>query len=233
MLCSISEKNGFKNQFSCSYYEYNDESGHNNSEGNCALVATYNSFLSLKNTGKCTRFNSSTSKINIKSDKLYSKYANRIKGDDVYFVSDSVYYNKIPILYQKIRNRAVDEFGYEVGDFSHRDLEELIPWVAKKYKYTISAENDYVFSFEDNVKGEIDNGNPTIYNIAHHYPYNGHSVCILGYRIYSRTKSFLGIKFTDKVKIAIVHNGWDNKETYLDFNNTLKTGCFTRLEVKK
>ena len=235
MLCQNFKTSGMKNQFSCSYYEHKEKNGKSNhSEGNCALVAAYNSCISLKKSGKCSRFNSNISKINIKKDKLYSKYANKTVKGNTYFVSTAVNKDKVPTLYQKIRNRAVSKYGYEVDNFYHGDLEEMIPWIGNQYNYKITAENDYLFTFEDNVVNEIKKGYPTIFNIAYQSssPYSSHSVCVVGYRTYTKTTSFLGIKFTDNVNIAVIHDGWSDDLRYLDYESAILVGCFTRIRVK-
>lgn len=75
----------------------------------------------------------------------------------------------------------------------------------------------YVWSFNDQVKKEINADRPVIMNILRGY-YGNHKVTVCGYAIYKRTKSYLGIKITKTYDMVQVYDGWSTNKKYIDYS---------------
>ena len=81
--------------------------------------------------------------------------------------------------------------------------------IIRKYFYTPKTSGIYVWTFNGQVKKEVDAGRPVTMNIARGY-YGNHSVTVVGYKIYKvNGKTYPMIQVSD---------GWKASYRYIDYN---------------
>lgn len=78
------------------------------------------------------------------------------------------------------------------------------------YNYNSNCNGVYIWSFNSQVKGEIDAGRPVILNITSGY-YGNHSVVVNGYEIYEIN----GVEYP----FIQVSDGWVYGYRYIDYND--------------
>lgn len=143
-------------------------------------------------------------------------------------------YTNIPAnkntIYKKVVSIAKG-YGYtsDGGTFPTK-INNIAQDLFRAYSYKSSSSNGiYVWTFNGQVKSEVDSNYPVIMNIARGY-YGDHSVTVCGYKIYkigSKTHNFIA-----------VYDGWVNAVRYIDyeaFANDLITsgfGSFNTIRVK-
>lgn len=131
-------------------------------------------------------------------------------------------YTKIPSNYEKIYSKVLKvakNYGYSEknGTFPTK-INNIIDDVLDDYNYSKSySKAYYIWSFNSEIKGEIDNNRPVIMNILRGY-YGDHSVTVCGYRIY-KTKHKLPIagSYTRTHNMVCVYDGWKRQVRYIDF----------------
>lgn len=121
-------------------------------------------------------------------------------------------------IYKKVE-KVAKKYGYSSSNgTSPTKINNIVDDVLKNYGYGESKCNGiYAWTFNGEVKEEIDSNKPVIMNIARGY-YGDHTVTVCGYSIYKRTKKFLGIKTTKTYNMIQIYDGWSTSKKYIDFS---------------
>lgn len=61
-------------------------------------------------------------------------------------------------LYLKIRDIAINNYGYKNDGISYFKIDDLIRTVSSEYKYSLKVGNIWFWSFQSQVKNEINKG---------------------------------------------------------------------------
>lgn len=127
--------------------------------------------------------------------------------------------------------------GYNLGNTEY-EIYSKVKKVAKRYNYSAKWSTPFVFidnivndileeygyhkakcwsryryTFDREVKKEIDNNRPVIMNIALGY-YGNHTVTVCGYAIYNEENIFWGNRRHNMIQ---VYDGWKNTRAYIDY----------------
>lgn len=140
---------------------------------------------------------------------------------------DSNYYD----IYAKVRKAAV-KYGYSPSKgVGFTKINNIVDDVLHNYGYKKGkCKGIYIWTFDKQVKKEIDGNHPVIMNIARGY-YGNHTVTVCGYAIYKRSGGW-------KHNMIQVYDGWDSTRRYIDyeaFANDLITsgfGSFNTIRMK-
>ena len=73
------------------------------------------------------------------------------------------------------------------------------------------------WSFQSQVKKEIDAGFPTMWNTARGQ-YSGHSMVVNGYQCYKREKGFWIFRLTEYRYLMFLNDNWQEKDIYFDLD---------------
>lgn len=213
----------YMDQFDLSiYHELKDEIPL--SEGNCSLASVYSLLNYLKISGQYPKLPSSSSEIwyDATKDSFYKKYSKKTN----YEITTPI---KLPELYLKIREYAINTYGYEVSGTNPFRIPKMIEAVGKKYGCSLKTKHILVWSYESQVVKEIDNGHPTIWNMANSSSYGSHSTVVTGYKTYRKTKKVLGFKLYSYVQLLELNDNWKTTAQYFDFTNYAAFGSFVRV----
>lgn len=152
-------------------------------------------------------------------------------------------YTKISSSYKKIYEKVkkyAEKYGYtpSKGTFPTK-INNIVNDVLKDYGYGKSkCKGIYIWTFNNQVKKEVDNKRPVIMNIARGY-YGNHTVTVCGYAVYKRTKKKLGIKTTKTYNMIQVYDSWSTNKRYIDYSAfaydliTSGFGSFNTVTMKK
>ena len=129
------------------------------SEGNCTLSSVYSMLNYLQRVGKFCGMPAGyeVELCNPERDLFYGKY----KGNAMYYIRKACL---LPCLYVTVRNCACREYGYETDGVEPSAVEGIIESVASEYGYRINAVSSVIPLFSLNIKKEIDEGKPVIWN---------------------------------------------------------------------
>lgn len=130
-------------------------------------------------------------------------------------------YSKIPsntnAIYKKVL-KVAKKYGYteKNGTFPTK-INNIIDKTLDEYGYPKSySKGVYMWTFEAQVKNEIDKYRPVVMNIARGY-YGNHSVTVCGYSIYqTKHKSWIG-SYRKTHNMICVYDGWDRGYRYIDY----------------
>ncbi len=108
--------------------------------------------------------------------------------------------------------------------------------VMKNYGYSnFPAQLILIWSFDSQVKKEIDLGYPTIWNTARGQ-YGAHSMVVIGYKRYYKQHKIWFIKWKEYKNLMILNDNWSTTETYFDLDaygwNLFHEGFGTFLRVR-
>lgn len=123
----------------------------------------------------------------------------------------------IPTLYNDVRTYYRDNCGYKTEGASPFNATSCVKSVSQKYNASMSAKHILIWSFSSQVKKEIDNNRPTIWNEAFG-TYKDHSMIVKGYEIYSKTTSWWIFKSTSYVYLMEMNDNYDSNNKYIDFD---------------
>lgn len=204
------------------YYEMKD--GKKYSEGNCSLAAVYALMNYLQSSGKYPKLPKASSIVSYQAtkDTFYNKY----KKKSNYVIETP---KILPKLYVNIRDYAEKQYGYEVSGSNPFNIGTIVQQVGKQYGYNLKTNHILVWSYENQVVNELKGNHPIIWNMANSSTYGSHSTVVVGYRTYRKTKSFLGIKMYDYVKLMALNDNWNKSVQYFDFTNYLAFGSFVKV----
>ena len=140
---------------------------------------------------------------------------------------DGNYYD----IYAKVRRVAV-KYGYSPSKGTgFTKINNIVDDVLHNYGYKKGkCKGIYLWTFDKQVKKEIDGNHPVIMNIARGY-YRNHTVTVCGYAIYKQS----GGRIHNMIQ---VYDGWDSFRRYIDFEafaNDLITsgfGSFNTIRMK-
>ncbi|MDO4317838.1 MAG: hypothetical protein Q4C48_06460 [Lachnospiraceae bacterium] len=194
------------------------------SEGNCSLSSVYSLLNYLKISGQYDKLPSSSSQTwyNATKDSFYSKY----KKKKNYEIETPI---RLPNLYLAVREYAIDTYGYEESGTNPFRIPKMIEEVGKKYGCKLKTKHILIWSYESQVVKEIDNGHPTIWNMANSSSYKSHSTVVTGYKTYRKTKKVLGFKLYSYVELLELNDNWETTAQYFDFTNYNAFGSFVRV----
>ena len=113
-------------------------------------------------------------------------------------------------IYDEVETISV-EYGYNDQDgLGHTKINNVCEDYLQDYNYNSNCNGVYIWSFNSQVKGEIDAGRPVILNITSGY-YGNHSVVVNGYEIYEIN----GVEYP----FIQVSDGWVYGYRYIDYND--------------
>ena len=220
---SIHESEDYLTQFKASIYTKTQTYS---SEGNCALVAIYNSMMYIRNNVKGVLSNippaSFTAIVNPTSDPFYKQ---------ALLHNYTAQSKNLPCLYYVIRNFAISDYGYTVyngklpdGCSSGKSLStnlmtEFINKVANYFNQS-SFVSYYRGANITEFTASIKQNYPAIVNLSADDPvYGDHSVVLTGYLIYKKYTTVLGIKTCTKtVNIIRILDGWIGDTNYIFYD---------------
>lgn len=213
----------FVEQWDLSIY-YQIKSDGKYSEGNCVLSSCYSLLNYLQSTGKYPNLPKSSSETSYDAtkDSFYKKYS----SNSSYEIETP---KTLPTLYCKIRNYAVKNYGYEVGNVNPFNIGSIIKGVAKSYGYNLTTSDIIIWTYEDQVVKEINGGHPIIWNMANSTSYGPHTTVVTGYRTYTKTTTILGINFYSYVQLMQLNDNWSSSARYFDFTNYSAFGSFVQV----
>ena len=138
-------------------------------------------------------------------------------------------------IYDKVKKVAV-KYGYtnKKGTWPTK-INNIVNEVADNYGYEKSKCNSiYVWSFNNEVKKEIDAARPVIMNITTGY-YGNHSVTVCGYKIYRKKKTLFNFVYYQYYYMIAVYDGWTDEIRYIDYNAFAQSnlGSFSKIKMKK
>lgn len=146
-------------------------------------------------------------------------------------------YNKI---YKKVKSIATKYYGYtsKKGTFPTK-INNIVEHVLDDYGYGKSKCNGiYIWSFNNEVKKQIDNNKPVIMNIVRGF-YGSHSVTVCGYAKYNVKKTTLFFTTNTNYNMVRLYDGWRNYVRYLDYKAfaydliSAGFGSFNTITMKK
>lgn len=121
-------------------------------------------------------------------------------------------------IYKKVK-KVAKKYGYtKKKGTAFTKINNIVDDVVHDYGYKKSkCSGIYVWTFDNQVKAEIDNNRPVIMNIARGY-YANHTVTVCGYAKYTCTKKVLGITTKKTYNMIEVYDGWSNSKRYIDYS---------------
>ena len=159
-------------------------------------------------------------------------YYYRSKG---YTKIDKSYSN----IYKKVKSVATKHGYTKKGGTKFYKINNIVDDVLREYGYKeCKCSSVYAWTFNSEVKKEIDSNRPVIMNIARGY-YGDHSVTVCGYGIYTSTKKVLGINRTKTHNMVQVYDGWTTSKRYIDYEAfaydliSAGFGSFTKITMKR
>lgn len=235
------------NQFDTSYYikvklnQNYSETRTTQSEGNCVLNSVYMALLSWQDMGYVTNLPTGVSNIytSIENDPLYEYYGTGIVrqgGNDGSSNSgtggsggtdDWEYYKwktnlddliNMPILYQNIRNYAVNQYGYTPES---KFVFDNIPALGQYVANTLYNNNIRISKLQLSLDA-LDNldTKAIIMGINNSSTYGNHAVVVLGYHKYTYTSGWWIFSYTSYAYFFEVADGWKNDVVVFDPNTS-------------
>lgn len=130
-------------------------------------------------------------------------------------------YKKIDSSIDKIYNKVLavaKKYGYteKRGTFPTK-INNIIEKVLDDYGYGKSySKGIYVWSFNNQVKKEINSNRPVVMNIARGY-YGNHSLTVCGYQIHKSKHKLLWGSYNKTHNFIQVYDGWSRGKRYIDY----------------
>lgn len=195
-------------QYDLSIYYAN--SGHT-SEGNCTLTAIFSALSYLQQMGKAPSLPASVTTVSVDAttDVFFQKY----KQDPTFVIQTP---KTLPILYEDLRQLAIDKYRYQVGSVSPLTIETITKTILTKYGCELPVVNHYLWSYEFEALQQINAGLPVLMNTANSATYGSHSMVITGYRCYRKTSQFDRLTYHDTICLLQVNDSWDTQPRYYD-----------------
>ncbi len=201
-------------------------------EGNCTLSAMLGIMQYLRDYKGLSKLPLTTTTIDPKNDSFYEKLMD--KGYSAYKVT-------VPSIYSTIRSKAIN-YGYKIESnaWTSINMANIFTKVMNEYGYMNNSLNGYaylmlVWSFESQVKNEIDAGFPTMWNSARGQ-YGSHSMVVNGYRRYYKNHKIWFIKWKEYKNLMILNDNWQLNDIYFDLDayglNLWSEGFGTFLKVR-
>lgn len=208
-------------QYDTSLYYENLSNNGSRSEGNCVLNSIFQLLNYYQKCGLCSNLPSLEDKtfVDITKDYFYEKYVN----NDKYFM----YSKDLPNLYLKIREIAINKYGYRNEDIDYFKIDNLIRAVLSKYGYSLKVENIWLWSFQSEVKNQINEGYPILWSMANSSTYGAHTTVVTGYKQYRKIKKIWFIKIKHYVNFMQLADNWNSEKRYFDFTHYYAFGGFT------
>ena len=220
---------GYKNVTQNSYNNYTKDG---KGEGNCTLSAMFGIMQYLRDYKSMSKLPSTTTTIDPTKDSFYKE----LTGDGY-----SAYKVTVPSIYAMIRNKAIN-YGYKAssGALTSINMANIYMDVMNAYGYNNNILRRYaymvlVWSFESQVKREIDAGYPTMWNTARGQ-YGSHSVVVNGYRRYYKNHKIWFIKWKEYKNLMSLNDNWGSADIYFDLDaygcNLWSEGFGTFVQVR-
>lgn len=138
------------------------------------------------------------------------------------------------VIYEKVKAKA-KKYGYsDKKGLDYTKINDVVDDVLEDYGYPQSkCKAVYIWTFDKEVKKEIDNNHPVIMNIARGY-YKDHTVTVCGYAIYKES----GLIFDTTHHMIQVYDGWNSSRRYIDYEKfaydlvTSGFGSFNIIKMK-
>ncbi len=218
-----SSEDYLKQSIASIYSKYDKEKQTYLTEGNCALVAIYNSMMYIRNNVKGVLSSippaSFTVTISPTSDPFYKQ---------ALLHNYTAQSKNLPCLYYVIRNFAISDYGYTVDNGKLPDgcssgkslstnlMTEFISKVANYFNQS-SFVSYYRGANITEFTASIKQNYPAILNLSGDPLYKDHSVVVTGYSIHKKYTTVLGIKTCTKtVNIIRILNGWSKDYIFYD-----------------
>lgn len=183
-------------------------------EGNCTLSAMFGIMQYLRDYKGMSKLPSTTTTINPRNDSFYTELIG--KG---YSASTET----VPSIYATIRSKAIN-YGYkaESSAWTSINMANIYMDVMNAYGYSNNMWRRYaylvlVWSFESQVKREIDAGFPTMWNTARGQ-YGSHSMVVNGYRRYYKNHKIWFIKWKEYKNLMTLNDNWRSTDIYFDLD---------------
>ncbi len=210
------------------YSLYYDKNGLG--EGNCTLSAMFGIMRYLRDNKGMSSLPSETMVAHPENDSFY---------DDLIGKGYTTKENKnFPLLYEAIREAAKDyKYTAESKAWTSINMANIYMDVMNKCGYSNNMYYRYAYliltwTFESQVKKEIDLGFPTMWNTAKGQ-YGAHSMVVNGYKIYSKTHRLWFITWKENKKLMSLNDNWGETDVYMDFDAYSRKECFgTFLQVR-
>lgn len=204
------------------YFTKQADTGFYKAEGNCMLNACYNILGYLSINGACPDIVSPYAEEYVESDPYAARYAKKNvtpRFPDFY-----------PTLYLKVRKAAIEKYGYTVIQGNPFTEPGIISTVASGYGYSLKINHDIFRSFAYDVLPFINAGYPVLWNTANSKTYQSHTMTVMGYRIYAKKASFLGINFYKYEKLLEISDNWAYSARYFDYGSYYGIGSFVTVQ---
>lgn len=232
----LSKEFDYVDQFSTSYYmckqlDQNQQYKGEHSEGNCALNSLYMTLISWQKHGLVKNLPTNTIDLrdSIMSDPLYNEYGSGIvknyQSDDPddseikykKWVCNSNYFlAKIPVLYQSIRDYAVNQFSYtpESG-VAVLNIPAIGYYIANTLYH-----NDITFGMTQELTYALSHisSEAVCLIINKSKTYKNHAVVVLGYHEYSCTTGWWIFSSTKFIYFYEIADGWSEELKIFDPN---------------
>ena len=227
-LETIKRLNGYKNVVQNKYTIYIKNGV---GEGNCTLSAMYGIMQYLRDNKRMTKLPSDEVTIDPKTDSFYDRLT-----QDGYISQKTT----LPHIYETIRRKSID-YGYtnESTAWTSINMVNIYHDVMAAFEYSSGFFKRYAkvvlnFSFESQVKRQIDAGLPIMFNTARGQ-YGSHSMVVNGYRRYSKEHKFWFIKWTEYKNLLSLNDNWQKLDICFDLDayktNIFKEGFGTFMQV--
>ncbi len=132
-------------------------------------------------------------------------------------------YNKIPQDYKEIYDEvlkvAIDNGYTQKKGTNPLKIKRIFIEVLNNYGYKkCHSKGVYIWSFNKQVKNEIDNDRPVVMNIARGH-YKDHSVTVCGYFTCKTKHKILFGHLKKKHEFVCILDGWNREYRYIDFKS--------------
>ena len=193
---------GYTNVYQNDYGNYVSSTGYG--EGNCTLSAMLGIMQYLRDCKSMSKIPNSNVSVNPVNDSFYTKLINQ--G----YTASTV---TVPSIYSTIREKAIN-YGYTASSnaWTSTNMANIYKDVMNEFGYSNNMANRYawmilVWSFESQVKAEIDAGYPTMWNTARGQ-YGSHSMVVKGYQQFYKEHKIWFIKWKEYKNLMILNDNW-------------------------
>ena len=169
-------------------------------EGNCTLSAMCGIMQYLRDHKNMSLIPHNTVTVNPANDSFYTKFLN--KG---YLASNST----VPQIYADIRREPIS-YGYdrESTAWVSFNMDNIYDNVMYNYGYSKHKSTMVIlWSFESQVKKEIDAGYPTMWNTGRGQ-YGAHSMVVKGYQQFYKQHKIWFIKWKEYKNLMLLNDNW-------------------------
>ena len=193
-------------------------------EGNCTLSAMFGIMRYMRDYKGMNQLPRTDTIIKAENDSFYRELLNQ-----GYYVNESK--KTVPSIYETIRNKSI-YYGYQADSnfWISANMANIYNDVMDTYGLVLT------WSFESQVKKEIDAGYPTMWNTARGQ-YGAHSMVVKGYKRYYKDCSIWFIKWKEYKSLMTLNDNWNDGDMYFDLDaygsNIFNEGFGTFLRVRE